>query len=65
MLSEPSPIEALEDGGEVHHPYTAFNQGYEAFDRGYPLSCNPYEDKLEWWWRYGWMMAKEHDEEDE
>jgi ribosome modulation factor len=62
------PLEVLIDSGgtDVHHPYAAFNQGFDAFDRGYPVECNPYtEDRESRWWVMGWEEAKAQDEEAE
>lgn len=44
----------IENG--VHHPYTAFNQGWQAAEKGASRERNPYaEDSREWWWwNMGW-----------
>jgi hypothetical protein len=52
------PLVAYEDDpetDEVHQPYTAFNQGYEAGEAGIEVSLNPYpEGTREWrWWEDG------------
>jgi ribosome modulation factor len=44
----------------VHQPYSAFNQGFNAFELGLIRSCNPYESRTERiWWFYGYDEAKE------
>ena len=58
-----SPIVAYSDDpltDSVHHPFTAFNQGYDAFLCGFDISKNPYKDKNGDWWRSGWSHGKEH-----
>lgn len=41
------PIKALPDQPTVtgghHQPYTAYNQGWDASEAGYPRSLNPYD----------------------
>jgi hypothetical protein len=70
VCSPSSPLEVLIDtGGEdVHHPYSAFNQGFDAQAKGYPKSCNPYAPGAKserfgesWWWDLGWDEAKDQD----
>lgn len=60
-------IVAVKDTGDekVHHPYTAYNQGHEAFEAGYPVEANPYSGKDKWladWWEAGWLGYEEGDE---
>jgi hypothetical protein len=57
-----NPLIALVDDpltDRVHQPYSAFNQGYDAFDLNYPDSLNPYpEESREWrYWDNGWKTA--------
>lgn len=58
-------LTAMEDDGvsdAVHHPYTAFNQGFAAFDHGLSRESNPYtEDRLRSWWDMGWEEAREQE----
>lgn len=58
------PMMRLEDDGQsddVHHPYTAFNQGYDAADQGLPESLNPYQDDPRefLWWGWGYDERQE------
>lgn len=40
----------------VHHPFSAWNQGFEARELGYPAEVNPYPEGSErTWWNYGWI----------
>lgn len=40
----------------VHHPYSAWMQGFEARELGYPAEVNPYPEGSErTWWNYGWI----------
>ena len=71
--SSSSPLEVLIDtgGDDVHHPYTAFNQGFAAFNQGYPDEANPYTKNSEnqrfseaMWWSLGWVEAMEQEDKD-
>jgi ribosome modulation factor len=63
-MSDSLEVKVDTGGDDVHHPYTAFNQGFEAFDSGFPKECNPYDDdSLKAWWDTGWDEAKEQDDE--
>lgn len=53
------PLIRLEDDpmtDEVHHPYTAFNQGFDAGLQGIPISLNPYQDGE---WKSDWDSGHE------
>lgn len=59
------PLIAYEDDFEndtVHHPYTAFNQGYEARQCDISLSLNPYDPGTREHdaWVDGWETNDEH-----
>ena len=43
----------------VHHPYTAYNQGWDAADAGWHELANPYpvRSRVGIWWRMGWRDA--------
>ena len=61
---ENDPLAILPDdpvGNSVHHPYTAFNQGWDANDHGYLVTMNPYTDgtREAHWWRMGFIEATE------
>lgn len=57
-MSEHDPLIALEDDGdEIHQPYVAFNQGWDAGEQGTPESLNPYPDGREHDW---WLMGHDH-----
>ena len=50
------PLEALPDQptvtGGTHQPYAAWNQGWDAAERGYPRGLNPYRfgsQEHKWW----------------
>lgn len=63
MSFEKSPITAYEDDpilDTVHHPYTAWSQGYDAFLEGYPESLNPYTERLASYWSDGYWTAHDH-----
>ena len=57
------PLARLEDEpqveGGVHHPYTAFNQGWDAREAGHARDLNPYEPgtREAHWWDLGWQEA--------
>lgn len=60
------PLTAYEDdpvANTVHHPYSAFNQGWDARDAGYGIDRNPYGDgtREEHFWSLGWIEADEDD----
>lgn len=61
-----SPTEILVDDpthDTVHHPYSACNQGFDAYEQGLPIDVNPYPPGREQdWWEMGWEEAKEQDE---
>lgn len=53
------PLIAYEDDhvtDEVHQPYTAFNQGFDAGEQAIPISLNPYPEGTteHAWWGSGW-----------
>jgi hypothetical protein len=57
-------LEKLADDPEtdaVHHPYTAWCQGYDAAEFGFVRQLNPYEDKTRerFWWYLGWDEYQE------
>lgn len=57
-----NPLVAYEDDFEndtVHHPYTAWNQGFDASEQGIPISLNPYKDDSREFdaWNEGWSFA--------
>jgi len=61
---ENNSLTALPDdpvGNTVHHPYTAYNQGWDASDRGYLVTMNPYPDDTReaHWWRMGFLESVE------
>ena len=67
---EPMPLELVlsvlgdtPDTDKVHHPYTAFNQGYDARkEHGLPVDVNPYTDeRLAAWWKCGWETAEDQE----
>ena len=68
---ERDPLEVVVDNGSdvTHQPYVAYNQGFDAFDKGYTSSFNPYPDGSieEIWWNMGFEDAfdQEQEEEDE
>lgn len=46
-MSDHDPLMRLEDdfeSDEVHHPYSAMIQGFDAAEQGIPQSLNPYEE---------------------
>lgn len=55
MATDHDPLMQLDDDpvdNTVHHPYSAFNQGWDAAEQGIPWSLNPYEDgtrEADWW----------------
>ncbi len=56
------PLIAYDDdpvNNTIHHPYTAFNQGWDAADTGFMLAENPYDvGRREWRnWLQGWLDA--------
>lgn len=64
------PLARLEDdpqGGSVHHPYTAFNQGWDARDEGHAIDLNPYETgtREAHWWSLGWWECDQDDDDDD
>ena len=61
-MSNLNPIIAYDDDPKtdrVHHPYSAFNQGYDAFEAGYGKERNPYtaNERLAANWLEGWEHA--------
>lgn len=47
---------------EVHHPYSAYNQGHDAGQLGdWTREKNPYppESREHRWWLYGWTDAQD------
>ena len=45
---------------KVHHPYSAFNQGFEAKEMGYIKQRNPHPRGREHdWWNIGWDEAND------
>lgn len=52
-------------GDDVHHPYSAFNQGYDAaMEHGLMRDLNPYPEGSEReWWFEGWDEATDQMEE--
>ncbi|HET7322076.1 MAG TPA: hypothetical protein VFI96_06250 [Longimicrobiaceae bacterium] len=62
------PLTAYMDdptGATVHHPYSAFNQGWDAAEAGHPLDANPYRIDTPWGraWSDGWHCF--HDDPDD
>jgi ribosome modulation factor len=57
------PLIAYEDDPrdcEVHHPFGAYCQGFDAFEAGYPANLCPYVDdgsRCRDWWLDGWRDA--------
>jgi hypothetical protein len=59
---EHDPLIAFEDdGGELHQPYLAFNQGFDAAEQGTPASLNPYDESTREhaWWAMGYVEFNE------
>lgn len=60
-----NPLVAYEDdpvGNSVHHPYSAFNQGWDAGEQGHGEWLNPYpEGRERRWWEQGWVEATEEE----
>lgn len=61
------PLVAYQDdptGESVHHPYSAFNQGWDAAAAGHAQERNPYRVDTPWGraWQDGWMCY--HEDED-
>lgn len=62
------PTKQYHDRGDndVHHPYTAYNQGYDAALIGFSLDSNPYKPFESYggggncraWWTEGWRDAQ-------
>lgn len=50
---------------EVHHPYAAFNQGWDAHEASWPIKMNPYDDGTTEarWWTMGWTEADDQDDD--
>jgi ribosome modulation factor len=50
----------------VHQPYSAFNQGFDAYELfRMPVELNPYPAGSERdWWEMGWEEAREQNESD-
>ncbi len=66
MEIELNPLIAYKDdpvNDTVHHPYCAYNQGYDASESEYSKSMNPYpEESLEWdYWNQGFDDYKIQD----
>ena len=64
------PLARLEDdpvGNTVHHPFTAHNQGWDAYDLGHDLAMNPYDvgGREHRWWRMGWLEGLDNDDDAE
>ena len=43
----------------VHHPYSAYNQGFDAWIEGHTPSLNPYTGINGRFWQQGWLDAQE------
>lgn len=61
------PLVEYEDdprGDTVHHPYSAYNQGYQAYEDGYARRLNPYVQgtRESDYWYTGFDESKEHEE---
>lgn len=58
-----NPLIAYKDDpitDRIHHPYTAFNQGYDAHEHGHAQALNPYPDgPCKTFWDDGWTTAAE------
>jgi len=69
--ADPLCLRALEDvpkTEEVHHPHTAFNQGWASYEGSCPRTCNPYrgkDDDLKESWDDGYQAAKDEEEFDD
>lgn len=49
----------------VHQPYSAYSQGFDAFEYGLTLDVNPYPNSREFtWWDMGWKDARSQDDDD-
>jgi len=60
------PLTAYPDDptkNEVHQPYTAFNQGFDAYDAGFCIDQNPYTGRLAGWWGDGYAKAMEKNDD--
>lgn len=62
--SDHDPLMRLDDDPEndtVHHPYSAYNQGYSAGEQDVPESLNPYEEgsREYMFWADGYDAAQE------
>lgn len=67
-MSTLNPLIAYDDDpttDAVHHPYSAYNQGWDAGERGHPRSCNPYpEGSTERrFWFDGWDGEDDYERE--
>lgn len=66
-MAERDPCTAYADEphieGGVHHPYTAYNQGFDACEAGAPTYRNPYHNSARewWWWNEGWHDCNQDD----
>lgn len=63
-MADQDPLARLEDdptGDTVHHPYTAFNQGWAASEEGYVRGDNPYPTGSREFaaWDRGWQEEDE------
>lgn len=66
-MTDLNPLVAYEDdpvADTVHHPYSAYNQGWDARGHGHSLTANPYEDgtREEHWWSMGWVDRDDRSE---
>jgi ribosome modulation factor len=71
------PLVAYEDDprtDRVHHPYSAYNQGWDAREAGHPVEACPYTEEhrhfgksMTWkdWWVMGWTEAGEEPDDPE
>jgi hypothetical protein len=49
----------------VHHPYSAYNQGFAAYGLGLVLNVNPYMPGREFdFWDMGWKDARDQEDDD-
>lgn len=71
MSAHDDPLARLVDdpvGNTVHHPYSAYCQGWDAREEGHAIQRNPYDSDTREsdWWAMGWTEAGDsgHDGEE-
>lgn len=67
IREEHDPLARLKDEPRiengVHHPYSAWLQGWAGRERGYAMERNPYEfgTREAHWWDLGWVEKRDDD----